>query len=61
LIDINSATGEQLQATHVFDDAYSMKIIEGRPYKMKSDLKTKKISPDAIYDKLARMIIDLQK
>ncbi len=61
LIDINSATGEQLQALLVIDDAYSKKIIDGRPYKMKTDFKARKINRDAAYDKIAGMIIDKQK
>ncbi len=37
--------------------AYEEKIIKGRSYKMKTQLKSKKVIPDATYDKIARRII----
>jgi competence protein ComEA len=61
LIDINTATKEQLLAVPGLGDAYAEKIISGRPYKMKSELKTKKILPDTVYSKVSSKIVAKRK
>ena len=52
LLDINSATAEQLKALPGIGEACSEKIIKGRPYQRKDELVQKRIIPQAIYDKI---------
>jgi len=60
LIDINSATVEQLKTLPGINDGLAQKIVEGRPYRVKTDLVRKNIIPQAAYNKIAGLVIARQ-
>src|SRR3984893_6650914 len=59
-IDINTATIDQLKAFPGIGDAYSKRIVDGRPYANKSQLLSKGILPAATYNKIKDQIIATQ-
>jgi len=60
LIDLNSATADQLKGLSGIEDADADKIITGRPYTRRDELVHKKIIPQATYDKTKDQVVAKQ-
>lgn len=57
LLDINTATPEQLKALPGMGEAYAQRVIAGRPYTAKNQLVERGILPATAYAKIKLLII----
>ena len=60
LIDINSASKDELDALPQIGASRAEAIIKGRPYKGKNDLRDKKVIPENAYEAIKDRIIARQ-
>jgi len=60
IIDINSASEAELKAVPGIGDTYATKIIAGRPYTNKTQLKSRNIMPAPVYDKVKDLVVAKQ-
>jgi DNA uptake protein ComE-like DNA-binding protein len=57
LLDLNTATRDQLVALPGIGETYADAIIKNRPYKSKAELVSKKVIPSAAYKKVRAHVI----
>lgn len=60
LIDINTATETELRTVPGLGETYSAKIIAGRPYANKTQLKSRKVLPSMLYEQVKEQLIAKQ-
>jgi len=61
MLDLNTATREQLVALPGIGETYADAIIKGRPYKAKAELVQRKVIPSAAYKKIRHKVIAHQQ
>ena len=60
LVDINTAAESELKGVPGIGAAYAAKIIAGRPYANKAQLKSRKIVPSVLYEEVKEQLIAKQ-
>jgi DNA uptake protein ComE-like DNA-binding protein len=60
LIDINHASASELKSIPGIGEAYASKIMAGRPYKNKSQLKSHGILPGHVYERVKDSLVARQ-
>lgn len=60
LVDINTATEAELKAVPGIGAASAAKIIAGRPYANKAQLKSRKVLPPVLYEQVKEQLIAKQ-
>ncbi|MBT1073135.1 ComEA family DNA-binding protein [Pelotalea chapellei] len=61
VVDINTATAAELKAVPGIGDTYASKIVAGRPYANKAQLKSRNILPAPVYEKVKDLIVAKKK
>jgi competence protein ComEA len=55
-LDINTASADELKGLRGINEAQAKKIVEGRPYKRRGELVSKKVLTQETYDKIKDQI-----
>lgn len=57
VIDINTASEQELMTLHGIGEARARAIVEGRPYDRKDDLVRRKVIPQGVYDRIRERLV----